>query len=328
MTTQAQLLNSAINAINNSKATSAEKLKNLPLVVKPLNKDDLDFLIKDGTLPTDAAVRFMTTYKASYDASKLKIGALAITLAEIQKSYRNNERMIEELAKEIPPGLTLSQYLEQCKIDYADDKISQEDKDLYGETFPSWTNNILFGLTEEAYMKNSGTVKPQTESITVQATVVAVENPSDPAAPVHAEVVSTTTTIPVAPGVELVDFTENEAKEITDVAVAKAAEIKEKKSEKPYVQATRELCAESYAESMVGHNPDDAEANAKAAARAALVGKLGGGFLQTLHEREVENKRWKTGVPGYEHRLKLEEEKKQEEEKKRAEAEADKANAA
>lgn len=284
-----QLLNNANIAIAQSKLTEDERNALIQDAVAPLTAEELTAMLRDTAVAAEVAVSYYVKYKKQYEASKIKVGKLAVALNQFIKNYRDerdsNIEMIETILR-ATPNLDLSN--PQAIENAVTEELGTIPEGIAKSVLFEWTlvyfvnlsKEVVINMNKETNAANTATVVPEvTPQVDPQPepTVEAAANTTAPE-PTPEPTPSTTAETTAAPVV-----TEEEVKEHVPA------------SEKEYVQWTREACAAAHAEGIA-----KGEDEAKAARRAALMGKLVGGFHENLDKAKENDVKWNTGVAGYE----------------------------
>lgn len=287
-----QLLNNANIAIAQSKLSEDERNALIQDAVAPLTADELTAMLRDTAVASEIAVSYYVKYKKQYELNKIKVGKLAVALNQFIKNYRDerdsNIEMIETILKSTPDlDLTNSEAIERAITE----ELGAIPEGIAKSVLFDWTITYFINLSKEV-------VKMNNETNTATATTVA-ETSTETVEPT-VDNTSSTSTAAAEPTPETTSSTTEEVTQPTTTASPTSTkEVKEHEPapepEKEYVQWTREACAGAYAEGIA-----KGEDEAKAARRAALMGKLVGGFHENLDKAKANDVKWDTGVHGYE----------------------------
>lgn len=291
-----QLLNNANIAIAQSKLSEDERNALIQDAVAPLTADELTAMLRDTAVASEIAVSYYVKYKKQYELNKIKVGKLAVALNQFIKNYRDerdsNIEMIETILKSTPDlDLSNSEAIERAITE----ELGAIPEGIAKSVLFDWTITYFINLSKEVVKMNNET-NTATAAVVAETSTETVDTTAEPTVD-NASATSTASAEPVQ------ETTSSSAEEVvqptTTASPTSTEEVKEHtpvpESEKEYVQWTREACADAYAEGIA-----KGEDEAKAARRAALMGKLVGGFHENLDKAKANDVKWDTGVHGYE----------------------------
>lgn len=280
------LLNNARNAIKQCNLSQDERNALIQRAVSPLTVDELNHLIRETTIAAEAAVTYHNKYKPNYETIKIKIGMIAVGINQFIITYRDKRNELKEMITDMFAAMP---NLDLTKPDLIADSIRNE---YFEEASDEIKETALFKWTMDYFIKLANEVIKEMPTAT-NTQVIIIPEEAD---------MTTQTETNTAPEVEQTPAaTETPATAATTTETTQAAPaeevVVEEAKEKEYVQWTRDACAEAHAEGIA--KGEDA---AKAAKRAALMGKLVGNYHENLDKAKENDAKWETGVTGYEKR--------------------------